>query len=339
LKKVLLIGGAGFIGHNLAVELNRKEFEVSIADSFSVNNVIPTIIIEDLWRRDLYNKFLRDRIDLLMSNNIPIYLCDARNYNDLSFIINKKVKPDVVIHLAAVSHANRSNKDPYSTFDHSLKTLENALDSSINGVVKHFIYFSSSMVYGDFPVYMGINGGQGRIVNEESPTEPRGIYGVLKLAGEKIVKVHGDMYSLPYTIIRPSALYGERCISGRVVQKFIELAIKGENLLVSGSMDEMLDFTYIDDLVSGICLAICKDKAYGEIFNLTYGEGRTLFDLINILDKEVGVAVTYGERDKDMSIRGTLSISKAKKILGYSPKYSIEAGVKKYIEWYRGQIK
>ena len=108
--------------------------------------------------------------------------------------------------MAAVSHANRSNKDPHSTFDHSLRTLENALDNSKNKI-DHFIYFSSSMVYGNF------KSGQ---VDEETICNPLGIYGALKYSGEKMVIAYNQVFGLPYTIIRPSALYGERCISRRV---------------------------------------------------------------------------------------------------------------------------
>ena len=109
------------------------------------------------------------------------------------------IKPNIVIHLAAVSHSNRSNKDPYSTFDHSLRTLENALDCSKNKV-EQFIYFSSSMVYGNF---------NKKNVSEDTECNPLGIYGALKFSGEKLVIAYNQVFDLPYTIIRPSALYGK----------------------------------------------------------------------------------------------------------------------------------
>ena len=90
--------------------------------------------------------------------------------------ILEDLDPNIVIHLAAVSHANKSNKDPYSTFDHSLRTLENALDS-VRDKIEHFIYFSSSMVYGNF---------DGKMVNEETPCNPIGIYGALKYSGKNL---------------------------------------------------------------------------------------------------------------------------------------------------------
>ena len=120
----------------------------------------------------------------------------------MSMILDK-FKPDTIIQLAAVSHANKSNKDPHTTFDHSLRTLENTLDI-LKNYNTHVIYFSSSMVYGNF---------EKDIVDEESKCNPIGIYGTLKYSGELIVKAYNNVFGIPYTIVRPSALYGERCVS------------------------------------------------------------------------------------------------------------------------------
>jgi len=323
-KKILLIGGAGFIGHHLAIALNRSGFETIIVDSLAVNNYLPTLLIDN-ENRKLYKKMLDERLELLQTNDIPIYLCDARNYHELSSIINKKVKPDIVIHLAAVAHANRSNKDPYSTFDHSLRTLENALDSCRDRV-ERFIYFSSSMVYGEF---------KGDEVIEESDTNPKDIYGSLKLSGELMVKAYHNIFGLPYTIVRPSALYGERCISRRVIQVFIENALREEPIEVRGGEDK-LDFTYIDDLVDGLLRVIeYFNNSCNQTFNLTYGEGRSINDVVDILGKELVVNAFYKDRDKNIPKRGTLNINWARCKLGYNPQYPIEIGVRKYLNWYR----
>ena len=148
-KRILIIGGAGFIGHNLALKLKQKNYDVNIIDGLIVNN-INTVIgnLDNLPNPELSHSMLNERFDLLKKNNIPLHVQDARDYNGLSNIINQ-INPNIIIHLAAVSHANRSNKDPFSTFDHSLRTLENALDNTRNKV-DHIIYFSSSMVYGNF---------------------------------------------------------------------------------------------------------------------------------------------------------------------------------------------
>ena len=147
-KRILLIGGGGFIGHHLAIHLKQLGYNVSIIDCFQVNNFLNTLSDKNVY--DKYNPFCQERIRLLMNNGINIYIEDARKYNELSYLIYKEVQPDIIIHLAAVSHADISNKKAHNTFDHSLRTLENALDASIKGgIVKQFIYFSSSMVYWD----------------------------------------------------------------------------------------------------------------------------------------------------------------------------------------------
>ena len=247
-KNVLLVGGAGFIGHNLALQLKSYGANVTIIDGLQVNNLLSLHCDSNkMQEKDLYLNIINERLNLLKKAGIPLYVEDARNYPRLSNLFNQ-IKPEYVIFLAAVSHASRSNKDPYTTFDHSLRTLENALDCSRQGnTLKRFIYFSSSMVYGNF---------NNKLVNEESICNPLGIYGALKYSGEKLVISYNQVFEMPYTVIRPSALYGERCISRRVGQIFIENAIRGKNLIIKGAGEETLDFTYIDDLVQGIIRCI-----------------------------------------------------------------------------------
>ena len=271
MKKVLLTGGCGFIGHNLAIFLKKKNYNVSVIDSFGVNNLL-SFTDTDVVNQNLYRAILNERINLLNLNKIDLNVLDARDYHAYSKIY-AKIDPDVVIHLAAVSHANKSNKDPHSTFDHSLRTLENTLDVC-RKKKKHVIYFSSSMVYGNF---------NSETVNEETKCEPIGIYGNLKYAGELIVKSYNQVFDLPYTIIRPSALYGERCVSRRVGQVFIENALTNKDLVINGDGEDKLDFTYVNDLVDGVEKCCLNEKAYNQIFNITYGKSKKIIDLINIL--------------------------------------------------------
>lgn len=325
-KKILLVGGAGFIGHNLALSLKKQGADVQIVDSLGVNNLLYlNDTTMDIPNRELYLKVVHERFRLLQEARVPLHVQDCRDYFKLCQIFDN-FKPQVVVVLAAVAHANRSNKDPYTTFDHSLRTLENALDASKNHV-KHFVYFSSSMVYGNF---------EGGEVNEETICNPLGIYGALKFAGEKMVIAYNQVFDLPYTIVRPSALYGERCISGRVSQIFIENAILGKEIMINGDGSDRLDFTYIGDLVSGVTGAIANESAHNEIFNITYGSSRSLKDLLDIVQEEFeGAQVTYKPKDKLMPDRGTLSVNKAKEVFGYNPSYPIDKGVREYIKWYR----
>ena len=142
----------------------------------------------------------------------------------------------------------------------------------------------------------------------------------MKYSGEKIVIAYQQVFNLPYTIIRPSALYGERCVSRRVGQVFIENVLAGRSLTVNGDGSDSLDFTYIRDLVDGVILSLNNEQAHNQIFNLTYGEGRTLNEMISILKSEFSdLLVEYKPRDTLMPERGTLSIEKARSLLGYEP--------------------
>jgi nucleoside-diphosphate-sugar epimerase len=323
-KKIVLVGGSGFIGHNLALYLKEKKARPYIIDSLSINNLY-SIKDEDIKNKNLYSSILNSRIDLLKRDKINLKLQDARDHEAMSKIFNE-INPDIIIHLAAVSHANKSNKDPHTTFDNSLRTLENTLDYARISKT-HVVYLSSSMVYGNF---------DGQDVNEETNCKPIGIYGTLKMSGEHIIKAYGDVFDLPYTIIRPSALYGERCVSRRVGQIFIENAIQNLDININGSGDEKLDFTYINDLIQGIYKSCINENSINQIFNITYGNSRKLSELADLVKSEFpNVKINYVGRDKFMPERGTLNIDKAKRLIGYSPKYNLEEGYIKYIQWYK----
>lgn len=330
-RRVMLVGGAGFIGHNLALRLHELGATVTVLDSLAVNNVYS--VRRDLPEGldpDLYLRILQQRTDLLRSAGIEVMVLDSRDYHAMSHAA-RQVDPQVLVHLAAVAHADRSNKDPHSTFDHSLRTLENSLDisRSTHLGVEHLIYFSSSMVYGNFAA---------ESVTEETACEPLGIYGALKFAGEKMVIAYNQVFGVPYTIVRPSALYGERCISRRVGQIFIENALQGRDVRINGDGSDRLDFTYIRDLVEGVVKVMEHGDggARNEIFNLTYGESRSIAQMADILAREFpGIAIEYLPKDRLVPKRGTLSVAKARRLIGYEPAWPLERGYPEYVRWYR----
>ena len=324
-KRVALIGGAGFIGHHLALCLKELEAEVAIFDSLQVNNLLKFATTNGTKNSGLYLNMLHNRLQLLKDAGVSLYVQDARDYHELSKGLGD-FNPQIVVHLAAVAHANQSNKDPYSTFDHSLRTLENSLDWS-RTEAEHFIYLSSSMIYGHFA-----NG----YVTEETTCEPLGIYAALKLSGELMVKSYNQAFDLPFTIIRPSALYGERCVSRRVGQIFIEKAMAGEEITIHGDGSDRLDFTYIKDFVQGVLKVMDSEASKGETFNLTYGESRSLTQLTQIMSEYFPECkVNYLPKDKLTPDRGTLSVDKARKLIGYEPEYPLEKGFIEYIDWYK----
>ena len=325
-KPIALIGGAGFIGHNLALELAERGADVHVIDGLEVNHLVHYAAMPPSTpNRDLYVKICLERLALLDQAGVPLHRVDARDYHTLSRTLGQ-IKPESIVMLAAVAHANRSNKDPFSTFDHSLRTLENALDYAREGL-DHFVYFSSSMVYGNFKTPE---------VDEDHALDPIGIYGALKLAGERLVIGYNQVFEIPYTIIRPSALYGPRCVSRRVSQAFIESALVGSSLRVDGEGDEKVDFSWVGDVVDGVIRSIDNLNARTEIVNITAGKGRSLRDLVTIVQEHFPeIEVEYVERDKLRPYRGTLSIDKARRLLGYEPQVELEDGLAKYVEWYR----
>lgn len=325
-KRVAIIGGAGFIGHNLALKLVEVGAEPHVVDGLQVNNIgYYTSGYGKNPNAERYIAFINERLSLLRKSKVGLNIVDVRDYHAVSHTL-EEINPDVVVHLAAIAHANRSNKDPFSTFDHSMRTLENVLDASRSKGI-HVIYFSSSMVYGNF---------DGEAVAEDRVCNPIGIYGALKYGSEKLVIGYNQVFNVPFTIIRPSALYGERCVSRRVGQAFIENALIGEDLTINGDGTEGLDFTYIDDLIQGIILSITKPESVNQVFNITFGDARSINQLAEIvMDFFPGIKLHHKTRDGLMPERGTLSIAKAQKLLGYTPQHPVEEGFVKYINWYK----
>lgn len=325
-RRVVLIGGAGFIGHHLALALQRRGAAVQIIDSLQINNLHALLDSPpDTPHRELDVRIVRERLELLERAGIPLHVLDARDGEALSALL-AELRPQSVVHLAAISHAGRSNQFPLRALDYNLGTLGRALEAS-RGVAEHFVYFSSSMVYGHFP--------QGR-ATEETPCNPIGIYGALKYAGEKMVIAYNQVFGLPYTIVRPAALYGERCVSRRVGQVFIENALDGREISVAGNGSDALDFTYVEDLVDGVVGALEHEAARGEVLNLAYGRARPLDEMIGILAGHVpGLSVRYLPKDALMPDRGTLAIDKAARLIGYAPRVPLEVGYARYIHWYQ----
>ena len=331
-KAVILVGGAGFIGHNLAIRLKKLGAQVTILDSLMINNYYHYLKLKHESGVDVYIKMIEQRLNLLKEYEIKLIEVDARDYKFMNYLINT-IPCQTLVHLAAVAHADKSNKNPYNTFDHSLRTLENTLDiaRTSHNDINHYIYFSSSMIYGNFT--------KGS-VTEETRCDPLGIYGNLKFCAEQIVKAYQQAFGLDYTIIRPSALYGERCVSRRVGQIFIEEALKGNPINITGDGSSKLDFTYIDDLVSGIINVIENEISRNQTFNITYGEARSIGQMADIIKSYFpNVDINYLPKDKLTPDRGTLDVTKAKNIIGYSPQYPLEKGYPKYIEWYKNEWK
>ena len=238
----------------------------------------------------------------------------------------EKIKPDYIINLAALPLAVTAIKNSEEAYSSILDTTKNFFEIiRDNNFLKKYIHISSSMIYGDFI----------KTPNpENSSKEPKEIYGSLKLASEYIVKGYSKRFKINSVIIRPSAVYGPTDNNFRVVQKFIEDILNNKKIVVNNPKSNFLDFTYVKDLVEGIKLATLSETPDIEVFNLTRGEGRSLNELMKILENNLGKF--NFEINEDNGIypkRGSLDITKAKKMINYNPKFSLEEGVKDYLNF------
>lgn len=192
--------------------------------------------------------------------------------------------------------------------------------------VQRFIYTSSSFVYGHF---------QYDPADENHLTHPIDIYGGTKLSCEILTKSYSERFGVEYTIIRPSAVYGPTDSNRRVSQIFIENALNGQPLNLHNGGKDKVDFTYVTDAAHGFVLAALSPKAKNETFNITAGQGRSAKEFAQILNKLIpgGVKTIVQPTNEKKPIRGSLDISKAKNLLDYKPKYSLEDGLKEYVEY------
>jgi nucleoside-diphosphate-sugar epimerase len=330
-ERVMLVGGAGFIGHNLALHLGRMNIETMVVDNLMVNSLIENVFLQeqDQLQKAVYQDFLLDRFGQMRECGIQLRNADARNMMDLARTF-EEFQPTKVVHLSAIASSVDARNDPGLCFDLQLITLRNVVElcRMSHDCVNQVMFLSSSTVYGDF---------DGDSVDENTRPRPRGIYANAKFMGERLIRTYCHQHGLGITIIRPSALYGERCISRRVSQIFIENALTGKPLLLEGGGDGRLDFTYIEDLVDGMIRALALHKGAGvsDTFNLTYGNARTIADLADVVKSVIpNVILEDRPRAVEKPIRGTLSTDRARDILGFEPSWSIEEGYRKYCQWY-----
>jgi nucleoside-diphosphate-sugar epimerase len=332
-QRVMLVGGAGFIGHNLALELRRLAIEVMVVDNLMVNSLVDNVFgstsSTDQMRRKLDLLVLLDRFTMMRDAGVILRNADARVMADLSRAFDE-FHPTKVVHLAAISSAVEAERNPGLMFDLQLVGLRNILELCrlSHAGVNQVMLMSSSTVYGDFET---------PTVDETTRPQPRGIYANTKYMAERLTRTYRHQHGLGTTIIRPSALYGERCVSRRVSQAFIENALSGRPLLLEGGGDGRLDFTYIADLVEGLvrALGLHGSPDDSNTFNLTFGQARTIAELAAIV-KELVPETVLEERPRTMikPIRGTLSTSRAETVLGFKSQWPLELGYRRYCEWY-----
>jgi UDP-glucose 4-epimerase len=205
-----------------------------------------------------------------------------------------------------------------------MRGLINLLESAKKHKVRRFVYMSSSMVYGDFTDQ----------VLEDDECKPQGQYGIMKLAGEWLVKDYARRTGMEYVILRPSAVYGPLDVEDRVVAKFMLTAMRGGVLKVNGA-GETLDFTYVDDAADGVvAAATTRIMSANNTYNITKSHSVSLLQAAEMIVKIVGSGtIECRDRDADFPSRGALNIDRARAILRFDPQVDVEQGFQKYYEW------
>ena len=234
-----------------------------------------------------------------------------------------KYQIDTIIHLASFPRQKVVNANPAWGSTVMSQGLILLLEAAVKHGVKRFTYASSSMVYGDFKDY----------VTEDAECRPQGQYGILKLAGEWLIRDYTRKHGIEHTILRPSAVYGPLDVEDRVISKFLLTAMRGGTLKVNGA-NETLDFTYVDDAAEGFVAATLSDKAVNTTYNITKSHSTTLLAAAEMAVRLAGWGtVEVRDKDADFPSRGALCIDKARRDFAFDPKVDIEEGFQIYHTW------
>ncbi len=318
-ETIFITGGLGFIGAFTVKKL------LAMGDKVIVYDLVKNFATGGIPEQYFDNLHLRVKP---IKGKAKIIEGDIRDSGRLKRAI-KSAKPDKVIHFAGLPIADISDQLPDEAISINFQGTANLLQAvaDLKPKLKKFINISSSMVYGDF---------QYTPADENHPTLPKGIYGITKLGAEHLTRFYSQRFGFDYITLRPSAVYGPTDSNQRVVQLFIDSARRDKPIVLHDGGRGKLDFTYIDDLVQGVVLALKADKVTNETFNLTFGQGRSLLELAKII-KDYFPKTKIISRKLASELRrpkrGAMDITKAKKLLGYRPRYSLEKGVAEYLKF------
>jgi len=317
---ILVTGGLGFIGHNVVALLERQGHTVIIIDNETDYGIIPTTELKYI---------IRERRRKIKTQHIYKH--------DITWLSAAKLMQDhaidCVVHLASFPRQKVVNADPMMGSRAMSEGLLNLLEASVKANIKKFVYISSSMVYGNFNSERSVGG-----IDEGVECYPLGQYGIMKLAGEWLVKDYQRRTNLSYTILRPSAVYGPLDVEDRVVSKFLLTAMRGGEIQVNGG-SESLDFTFVTDLVDGIVAATLSENTHNCTYNVTRSHARTLLEAAELAVKIVGQgSIQVNDPDNNFPSRGQLNTVRAQTDFGFSPTVNIEKGFQEYYEWLKDSV-
>ncbi|MDR7209001.1 SDR family oxidoreductase [Flavobacterium piscis] len=321
-NSILITGGAGFIGSNLCEYFLEKGQKVICLDNFSTG----------------HHHNLKD----FMSNpNFKLIEGDIRNINDCNLAAQGV---DYVLHQAALGSVPRSINDPVTTNDVNVSGFLNMLVASRDAKVKRFVYAASSSTYGD---------SEGLPKVEEVIGKPLSPYAITKYVNELYAEIFSKTYGLETIGLRYFNVFGRKQdpkgAYAAVIPKFVMQLMNYESPVINGDGNYSRDFTYIDNVIQMNDLAISSENpdAINTVYNTAFGDRNTLNDLVGYLQqyltefdsKIADVEIIYGVNRVGDIPHSLASIDKAKRLLGYNPEYSLQAGLRDAVNWYWNNLR
>lgn len=304
--KILVTGGAGFIGSHLVRILLKQEHTVIVLDNCTTGDIKH---IEGLnvifWKKDI------------LEQGIVKQIIDA--------------KPEAIVHFAAQTMVDASIKDPVFDASENIMGLLNVLEAARKLDIR-VVFASTAAAYGN-------------VLNEELPVveehslNPQSFYGLTKVGGEKYIRLYNEIYGLDYVICRFANVYGERQGDkgeGGVISIFTKLIAAEQDITIYGDGTQTRDFIYAGDIARGICKALTTDNI-NNVYNLSTQTETSLIELVRIMGEAVGRKITpkFGQKREGDIYRSMLSNKKAKKGLNWEPKMSLNEGIKRTITYFR----
>ena len=322
MRKILVTGGAGFIGSNLCEELVKKGNYVVCLDNFSTGR------IENIQ-------------GLLDNNRFKLIEGDIRNLDTCLKAVNGV---DVVFHEAALGSIPRSIDDPITTNAVNISGFLNMLVAAKNAKIDRFIFAASSSAYGDNETIPKV---------EDTIGKPLSPYALTKYVDELYAHVFSITYGLKYIGIRYFNVFGRRqdpnSVYAAVIPLFIKKILKHEQPIINGDGSNSRDFTYIDNIIhiNMLALETLSPKAFNQIYNGAGGENTSVLELEQLIIKNLSaydncidcIVPIFGPNRIGDIKHSKASISKAKELLGYTPVCTFEDGLKKTIYWYLANLK
>ena len=319
MKTFLVTGGAGFIGSNFAHHLydTYPDYRVLILDLLTYAGSLENLPGDLNFGSSSHN------------GRLQFWYGDVRNASLVDSLVEQA---DVVVHFAAETHVTRSIYDNYHFFETDVLGTQVVA----NSVLKHakhidrFIHISTSEVYGT---------ARAPLMDEEAPLMPMSPYASAKAGADRLVYSYFATYGLPAIIVRPFNQFGPRQHLEKVIPRFITSCLLGEPLRVHGDGSAARDFTYVEDTCRALdCLAHCDlASVAGEVVNVGYGESISLGDLAPLVARRMNKSdaeIVYVGDHPGQVFRHTADASKARRLIGWHPAVSFEAGLDRTIAWY-----